>query len=136
ALDNQRELERVLSHEYAHALIWQLCPRPLPIWLNEGLATALEANDLEWARLLVRRAGKAAPLDVLQRPFRSLTPEQASIAYASSALAAQRLLDEAGGLAVANLLRDVGQGREFDVSFARRIQRSVAAFQAELDGSR
>jgi hypothetical protein len=133
ALDNPRELDRVLSHEYTHALVWQLCPRPVPVWLNEGLATALEANDVEWVRLLVRRAGRAAPLDALQRPFRSLTGEQAAIAYASSALAAQRLLEEAGGLAVANLLRDVGQGRDFDLAFSHRIQRSVAAFQAELN---
>jgi hypothetical protein len=134
ALDNPRELERVLSHEYTHALIGQLSSRPVPVWLNEGLATALEMDDVRWAQERVRRAGGAMPLDALQRPFRGLTDEQAQLAYASSALAAQRLLEDAGGLAVANLLRDVGQGREFGAAFASRIQRSLADFKSELIG--
>jgi hypothetical protein len=57
ALENQRELERILSHEYTHALVRQLSPRPVPVWLNEGLASALEADDVSLARELLRRAG-------------------------------------------------------------------------------
>ena len=133
ALENPRELERVLSHEYTHALIRQLSPRPVPVWLNEGLAATLEADDLSWAHGLLRRAGTPILLDSLWRPFRELTSEQASLAYAASALAAARLLDEAGGAAVANLLRDVGQGREFSAAFAYRIRRSLAEFQLELN---
>jgi hypothetical protein len=73
---------------------------------------------------------------VLGTPFLRMSEEQAQLAYASRALAAQRLLDEAGGLAITNLLRDdVGQGLEFGAAFAHRIQRSLAAFQAELDGA-
>ena len=49
ALDNRKELDRVLSHEFTHALIRTLAPRGVPAWLNEGLATALETGDLEWA---------------------------------------------------------------------------------------
>lgn len=134
ALENPRELERVLSHEYTHALIRQLSSRPVPAWLNEGLAVALEADDLSWAHTLLRQATRQIPLDRLQRPFGRLTDEQARLAYASSAVAAERLLGEAGGLAVANLLRDVGQGREFSGAFAYRIGRSLAEFQDELNG--
>jgi len=135
ALENPRELERVLSHEYTHALIRQLSSRPVPIWLNEGLAAALEADDLEWAHERVRRAGKAIPLDAMERSFRLLNDDQAALAYASSAVAAQRLLDEAGGAAVSNLLRDVGQGRPFAAAFASRIRRSLAEFQNELNSA-
>jgi hypothetical protein len=135
ALENPHELERILTHEYVHALIQQLSPRPVPMWLNEGLASALEADDLKWAHEWVRRAGKPAPLAALQGPFVGLTAPHAGLAYASSALAAQRLLDEAGGAAIAALLRDVGQGREFSEAFARRTQRSLAAFQSELNGA-
>jgi hypothetical protein len=133
ALDNPRELERILSHEYTHALVRQLSPRPVPTWLNEGLAAALEADDLRWAHMWVRRFGKPIPIASLERPFRGLTAEQAGLAYASSALAARRLLDEAGGGAVADLLRDVGQGHAFAEAFARRTQRTLAAFQSELN---
>jgi hypothetical protein len=135
ALESPRELDRVLAHEYTHALIRLLAPRNVPMWLNEGLAAALEMDDVSWARERIRREGRSVQLSALVTPFRGLTEEQAVLAYASSALAAQRLLDEAGGLAITNLLRDLGLGVEFGTAFARRMQRSVAAFQDELNAA-
>jgi hypothetical protein len=41
ALPNSGSIERALTHELAHNL---LCHLPLPTWLNEGLAVALEAR--------------------------------------------------------------------------------------------
>ena len=52
----------------------------------------------------------------------------AELAYASSALAVRRMLDEAGGFAIANLLRDLGAGVAFETAFARRMNRPLAAF--------
>jgi hypothetical protein len=49
-----------------------------------------------------------------------------------SALAARRLIDEAGGPAVTNLLRDLGSGVDFEDAFLHRIQKSLADFQASL----
>src|SRR6267378_4385139 len=45
ALDKREELDRVLSHEFTHALIRTLASRGVPAWLDEGLATALETGD-------------------------------------------------------------------------------------------
>ena len=42
ALENPGQLERILIHEYVHALVAQLGGRRVPQWVNEGLATALE----------------------------------------------------------------------------------------------
>ena len=42
ALDNPAELDRVLAHEFTHALVRTLATRGVPAWLNEGLAAALE----------------------------------------------------------------------------------------------
>lgn len=133
ALENPSELDRVLAHEYTHALIHLLAPRNVPAWLNEGLATALEADDLNWARERLRHAGRPVSLGTLRASFRRMPDEEATLAYASSALAVQRLLDEAGGVALANLFRDLGAGVDFDKAFAHRIQRSFAMFQAELN---
>ena len=47
-------------------------------------------------------------------------------------MAARRLLDEAGGAAVANLLRDLGEGIDFETAFLHRIQKSLADFEASL----
>jgi hypothetical protein len=52
------------------------------------------------------------------------------LAYATSALTVRRMLDEAGGFAVANLLRDLGEGVAFNAAFLHRMQRSFEDFQA------
>lgn len=130
ALDNPTELDRVLAHEFTHALIRTLARRGVPTWLNEGIATALEGDDLDWAHASVAKAGAPVPLRALQTGFSRFSGAGAQLAYATSALAARRLLDEAGGVAVANLLRDLGEGVDFEIAFLRRIQRSFADFQS------
>ena len=127
ALDKQKELDRVLAHEFTHALIRTLASRGVPAWLNEGLATALEADNLEWAEK--QSAAQApVPLRALQAGFGRFTGDQAQLAYATSALAARRLLEEAGGFAIANLLRDLAEGVAFEAAFLHRIQRPFAEF--------
>lgn len=129
ALDAGDDLDRVLSHEFTHALIRTLASRGVPAWLNEGLATALETGNLDWAKK--QGDGRPrVPLRALESGFGRFTGAQAQLAYAISALAARRLLDEAGGVAVANLLRDLGQGATFEAAFLHRIQRPFAEFQA------
>jgi hypothetical protein len=133
ALDDGQELDRVLAHEFAHALVNTLAPRNVPTWLNEGLATALEADSLGWARDRVARASAPMSLTTLRSSFGRLTGDQAQLAYATSALAVSRLLDEAGGFAMTNLLRDLGDGVDFEEAFLHRIQRPFATFLTGLD---
>jgi tetratricopeptide (TPR) repeat protein len=130
ALDKQSELDRVLAHEFTHALVHTLAPRSVPTWLNEGLATALEAEDLSWAGQVARQGAAPVPLRALAGGFSRLSGAQAQLAYATSALAARRLIEENGGPAVANLLRDLGDGADFDAAFLHRFNRSLADFEA------
>jgi tetratricopeptide (TPR) repeat protein len=131
ALERERELDRVLSHEFTHALIRTLASRGVPTWLNEGLATTLENGDDAWAADLVSRSSHL-PLSALRSGFSRLDGDAAQLAYATSAVAARRLLDDAGGVAVANLIRDLGAGVGFDSAFLHRIQRPFAAFESAL----
>lgn len=131
ALDEEGELDRVLAHEFAHALVHTLAASAIPTWLNEGVAAALESSDLGWARRTIAQA-EPVSLSVLSRSFGRLTGGQATLAYATSALAVQRMLDDAGGVAVANLIHDLGDGADFETAFARRIQRSFDEFQSSL----
>ncbi len=131
ALAKPEELDRVLTHEYTHALIHTLALRNVPTWLNEGLATALEKDVAQD----VNSSSEPLPpgvLAALQTSFGRFTGDQAKLAYDASARAARRLLDEAGGFAVANLLRDLGQGVDFKEAFLHRIQRSFESFEADL----
>ena len=125
-----RQADRPGVAEAVHAPVATLAPRNVPAWLNEGLATALESDSLEWAR--TRIAG-AAPMSLaaLRTSFGRLTGAQAQLAYATSALAVRQLLDEAGGFAIANLLRDLGEGVEFDeVGYRIRHVRGVIKWRA------
>jgi len=132
ALDNRRELDRVLAHEFTHALVRALAPRGVPAWLNEGLATALETGEPNAAERALAETRRGVPLATLSGSFGRFTGRGAQLAYATSAYAARRLVDTAGGAAVANLLRDLGEGADFDAAFLRRIQRTFADFEATL----
>ncbi len=126
------DLDRVLAHEFAHALIRSLATRGLPTWLNEGLASVLESDRLDWAEARVAKSSRVPSLTALAGSFGKLSNADAQVAYAASALAARRLLDDAGGAAVANLLRDLGDGVDFEAAFLHRIQKSFADFQASF----
>lgn len=131
ALANAAELDRVLAHEYVHALVLDLAKSAVPAWLNEGLAVALERPDPP--RPLADAAGKRVPLRALRASFGRFTGGQAARAYATSGAAVQRMLDDVGGFAVMLLLRDLGEGVDFDAAFTHRMQRSIADFEASLD---
>ena len=130
ALDESKELDRVLAHEFTHALVHTLSKTAIPTWLNEGLATALESDTLDWAEKRVSES-KPVPLSLLRKSFGQFSGGQAVLAYATSALAVRRMLQEAGGFAVANLIRDLGDGVDFDRAFEHRIQRSFDDFQSQ-----
>jgi tetratricopeptide (TPR) repeat protein len=132
ALDKEKELDRVLAHEFTHALVRGLAARGVPTWLNEGLATALETGEPNDAERHVAETRTAVPLTRLQSSFGRFTGNEAQLAYATSAIAARRLIDDAGGFALANLLRDLGEGADFETAFLHRIQRTFADFQATL----
>ena len=87
----------------------------------------------ESTRPAPRGGAPPVPLRALQTGFGRFTGAQAQLAYDTSAAAARRLLDEAGGFAIANLLRDLGEGVDFDAAFLHRIQRPFAEFQSRDD---
>ncbi len=126
------DLDRVLAHEFTHALVRSLATNQLPTWLNEGLASVLESDSLDWATTRLATVERAPSLRILAAPFAKLSGADAQVAYAASAMAAKRLLDEAGGAAIANLLRDIGAGVPFEDAFQHRIQKSLADFEASL----
>jgi len=135
ALANPEELHRVLAHEFTHALIHSLALRNVPTWLNEGLATALEKDS----QIEINPVSEPLPrgvLAALQRSFGRFTGDEAKVAYDVSARVARQLLDAAGGFAVANLLRDLGQGVKFDEAFVHRMPWSFESFESTLSSPR
>jgi hypothetical protein len=134
ALADTAELDRVAAHEFTHAVVHSLAPRDVPVWLNEGLATVLESDTpgaVESA-IAASAEGRALPLRLLSGSFGRLPGDQAAIAYGRSAVAVRRLLDESGGFAIANLLRDLGEGTPFEQAFERRMSRPFRDFESSV----
>ena len=130
ALTDPQQLEKVLAHEFTHALVRNLAPHGAPTWLDEGLAVAFEKGEPGWAEQVIRRAGTVIPLAQLHDGFLKLPAEQVPLAYAESALAVQMLLERSGPLAVATFLKELAAGQEFAETFERRFYLSYTDFQA------
>ena len=62
ALQDPGQLERILIHEYVHALVAQLGGRRVPHWVNEGLATRLEPGGLDRSRDVLSRVASQGRL--------------------------------------------------------------------------
>lgn len=96
ALKNPAELDRIVTHEYVHALVQQMFPR-VPGWLNEGLATLMEQGDQGWLIQRLRAAGELIPLTSLDEAFRTADGDEAALAYAQSYVGTRILSQKLGG---------------------------------------
>ena len=126
----REELDRILSHEFVHAVVTSLGGRTVPAWLNEGLATVLEPSSSENADAPRQRSRGRPELSTLHQSFVDLSRRDAEIAYVSAARAVQQLIEQRGVCAVVALLQDVGRGTPFASAFQRRIEMRYADFAA------
>jgi hypothetical protein len=130
ALASTDELERLLAHEFVHALVASIGGRNVPPWLNEGLATYFES-----ARVSESGTDNTVhvPLARLDRDFNRLSPAEAQAAYARSTSAVGRMLHLRGPLAVVALLQDLRRGAPFASAFFQRMAMQYEDFQALVD---
>ena len=129
ALDRE-ELDRVLSHEFVHAVVAMLGGRTVPAWVNEGLATVLEPAGPDDAEATPARTGVRPGLSKLHRSFVGLSRRDAEIAYASAARAVRRLIEHRGAASVVALLQDLARGATFASAFHQRIAMRYEDFAA------
>jgi tetratricopeptide (TPR) repeat protein len=134
ALKNPAALEKVLAHEFTHALVRSIAPRGVPQWLNEGLALNFEGSDQSARVELVRHADKVPALSALEGPFTRMDSQGAEIAYAQSAAAVKILLDEAGASAIVGILTDLANGLPFAEAFVKHAHEPYVDFQSRVRG--
>jgi predicted TPR repeat methyltransferase len=115
ALKAPGELDRIVTHEYVHAVIESVAPRGVPTWLNEGLATYFEEADHTWLVQRLRTAPALIPLSKLEQGFGQLDGNDALLAYAESWIAA-RVLVERLGANFPVFLQYVGNGTSVEQS--------------------
>jgi hypothetical protein len=130
ALEQLTQLDRVLTHEFVHATVAMVGGLSVPLWLNEGLATALEPGGAAAEEAFLRGSPERPSLQQLHRSFLRLNAEEARIAYAQSAHAVRRILRTRGPAAVVSLLRDIAAGADFAAAFHQRTAMRYDEFDA------
>jgi len=113
ALRSPRELERVVTHEFVHAVVHNAAGESVPTWINEGLASYLESTNRAWAPDVLRRAENRIPLEYLADGFGRFDGDTALVAYAESLVAGQ-LLCERVGQNLGPFLQLLGSGHTVD----------------------
>ena len=132
ALDRPEELERVLAHEFVHAVVAQTGGPHVPLWLNEGLATLFEPGGIEWARAVLEDAPGRIGLERLHGSFRRFEGAAVTVAYAESAVAVRRMIDLRGAASVMTLLQDLQHGVPFESAFHQRMAMRYGDFRSML----
>jgi hypothetical protein len=94
ALRSPQTLERVVVHEYVHAVVRNAGGHTVPAWLNEGLASHLEPGDKAWAARALRATSDRIALEDLNDGFGGFDGATALVAYAESQIAAQLLCEK------------------------------------------
>jgi tetratricopeptide (TPR) repeat protein len=132
ALEQRDELDRVLSHEFVHAVVAGVGGRTVPAWVNEGLATVLEPAGPEDAEATLARTDARPRLSKLHGSFGNFSKRDAEIAYASAARAVRRLIEQRGAAAVVALLQDLARGASFASAFHQRFAMRYNDFAARV----
>jgi len=120
--DKSALLEKVLFHEYTHAVVHRLSGARAPVWLNEGLAQIEEGKDDGGQRAALKRfaveiKGKGGGVNVLRRlegSFMGLDSNQAAWAYLLSLSATQYLTREFGVFSARRVLENLRDGKGLD----------------------
>jgi hypothetical protein len=132
ALDQPEELERILAHEFVHAVVATIGGRDVPPWLNEGLASMLEPGA-EVEEAAAHAGPERISLSQLERGFTRLTAAQAQRAYAQSMLAVQKAVQLRGTPAIVTLLEDLRRGVPFANAFYQRLSMRYEEFQLMVE---
>jgi tetratricopeptide (TPR) repeat protein len=128
-----RELERVITHEFTHALVQSVAPRSVPLWLHEGLAVTFEPGGAAWSQEHLAKATGRLPLRRLAESFERLSGADARVAYAQSAAIVRTLFDRGGPLALGALLQDLARGETFAAAFEQRFFQTYDSFITSLE---
>jgi tetratricopeptide (TPR) repeat protein len=132
--EKSRQLERVISHEYTHAVLHDMTGGSLPTWLNEGLAQYFEGAPLpdheRNARYILQNRD-FIPLRDLEGSFLDMGGETASLAYTESLTVVDCIIQEHGFYAIQKILNDLANGEDLESALTADVGTDYAGLQEE-----
>jgi hypothetical protein len=132
----EREIDRMIPHEISHVVMHHASVNPYnspPPWLDEGLATFVQAvDDPRLAPALDRavRDGRLIPIGALRSSF-PLDPDQALLSYAESLSIVTYLVEAYGQDAVGELATVYQQEVTHDEAVERVLGKTVEDLDAD-----
>jgi tetratricopeptide (TPR) repeat protein len=130
ALQQTEQLDRVLTHEFVHAVVANIGGPTVPVWIHEGLATALEPGGVEQSDAVLSAVSVRPALEQLEGSFAGLNGAQARLAYAYSTYSVRRIMQLRGANAIVGLLRDLARGVDFHTAFGKHVEMRYEDFDA------
>jgi len=128
------ELTAVVTHEYTHAVIYDIAGTGCPVWLHEGLAQYMEGKSTAEADALVleyyRQYKDIPSLKQFSGGFIGLGTTQAYFAYMYSLSGTNYLIRTYGIGFIRDLLEAIGEGKEFDEAFTETYYITFDSFMA------
>ena len=124
-------LEKVIFHEYTHAVVRELSGGRAPVWLNEGVAQYEEGQSAApYARALSELASRGSlRLRPLEGSFMNLRAEEAQTAYILSLSATEYIIREFGLFSVRSILERLAEG----MALEEAISASLGVSYGELE---
>jgi hypothetical protein len=132
---NLSDLERAITHEYAHAVIHEISDGHCPAWLDEGLAQMFEGKVNPLLGPALRKwiaQNDAMPLDWLNQGFTLLHESIVPAAYAESLVATKKLVEDTGYEGVTKFLLELRGGHKEKEAFQTAFGSSEEKFLSLL----
>ncbi|MBI1910610.1 MAG: tetratricopeptide repeat protein [Deltaproteobacteria bacterium] len=125
------ELEKVIFHEYTHAVVHRLSGGRAPTWLNEGIAQYEEGKSAYEYREDLRELGKSGKvsLRMLEGSFMGFNRNTASAAYIISLSSTEYIIKEFGVFSVRKILENLKSGMTLDSAISSAIYLSYDEFE-------
>jgi tetratricopeptide (TPR) repeat protein len=123
-------LLNILAHEMTHAFLYRMAPEGLPLWFNEGLATASQGWDPAKIRswFAEHPPEGLATLNDVDRTLRGRGGD-VTAGYAAARLAVAVMEEIRGFGAIRRVIGGVGAGEPFEDVFREEMRMDLAEFQ-------
>jgi len=119
--DDPAVLERVLTHEFVHALLFEIGGKKFPGWFNEGLAQYQEGQRPDRPVYV--------PLSQMSGSFMKMGRAEALNAYQSSLSAVSFLIEDNGWDLVRLFVSNMAKGGDFNTVFREAFNITVDEFE-------